>query len=242
MWTSTKIIFDLTRFWVVMLFSYSNSSNVSSTGSRVQQIAQPAHAQWTICTFELAMQFKLLYTMQSRWQIQVPCFEKNLCWKFRAKNFHVQIFLWVWKTIKIKHATIFEHRKIIKIIIANVCLQSCTFQENPRSTRCNRFIICVDELVYVVSEHEGFCSRYNNNHYAVGIYTGNHITSRARASHMRWQLSWPTAVPCDLKAYFSVRITSYWHYLLPLCSKATCNVTITFCCLIIYAAKNFWCL
>ena len=70
--------------------------------------------------------------------------------------------------------------------------------------------------------------------------------TRATASHqelghcMRWQLSWPTAVSCGLKAYFSVRITTFWHYLLPLCFIATCNVTITFCCLIMYAAQKFF--
>ena len=122
-----------------------------------------------------------------------------------------------------------------------MCLQSCTFVENPRSTRCNQFIILFWwTSVTVVAGHEGFCSRYNNNWYMLLAFTRATTSHQELGHRTQWQLSWSTAVTCFLKAYFSVWITSFWHYLLPLCSKATCNVSITFCCLIIYAAKIFF--
>ena len=100
----------------------------------------------------------------------------------------------------------------------------------------------------VVAGQEGFAADKIATDYDVGIYTGNRIASWARASYAM-ALSWPTAVPCDLKAYISIWITYYWHYLLPFCAKATCNVTVTFCylrilcCCKIFGVYNFhgWC-
>ena len=80
--------------------------------------------------------------------------------------------------------------------------------------------------VTIITGHGGFYSRYNDNRYAVGIYMGialwaktSHAMQAGRQQSLRiWKpISW-------------FRIPPDWHYMyvLPLYSKATCNVTIIF--------------
>ena len=80
----------------------------------------------------------------------------------------------------------------------------------------------IDEPSLLSSLLLEFCSRYDT------ITTGMLLAS------------WPTDVLWDLETYFLVvGIPTDQYYLLLLCSKATCNVTIMFHCLIIYIEKNF---
>ena len=116
-------------------------------------------------------------------------------------------------------------------------LRLCTRAENPRSTSCHWFILNWWNTVTGHAGHGAFCSRYNKDRHAVGIYMGNRImslgiTSRARASHT--MASWPTAVPWDLEAYVLVRNTSCLT--LPAYLSA---LKPRFHCLIILSQKHF---
>ena len=94
--TSTKIILDLTRLWVVILFSYSKSWSVSSTRSKVQKIFNlPTVDHFWTC------QFKLLYYANQMANPSFLFWEKFVLKNFVLKNFHdfVNIFLWVWQTM-----------------------------------------------------------------------------------------------------------------------------------------------
>ena len=90
---------------------------------------------------------------------------------------------------------------------------------------------CSWTTVTVVAGHGGFYNRYNDNQYAVGIYTD--IASRARA--LQAMASWPTAVLWDLVAYFLIQNASWSALHATSLLKAMCIVTVIF----IVLPKNF---
>ena len=84
------------------------------------------------------------------------------------------MFLWVWQIMTITHVKRFEDYMKNH---SNVCYQSCMY--TYRESKINHPSLihpAVDELhartVTIIVGHGGFCSRYSNDWYAVGIYMG----------------------------------------------------------------------
>ena len=125
---------------------------------------------------------------------------ENVC----VKNFRVRVFSWVWQTSKIKREN-FWISKILSIKhtkIYDVCLWSVMY--TYRESEMNHPSSCWWTTVTVIAGHGGFCKRYNSMLLA---FTCMGIASRAWASHT--MASWPTAVPWDLEACFSIQNTSW---------------------------------